>query len=181
MEAARCNRAWLDAGLKAVPIAVNVSARQFEQPDFPDRVRATLLRTGLEPEWLHIELTESTIMQSVDKTLEALVALKALGLRIVIDDFGTGFSSLAYLKRFPIDCLKIDRSFVEDLRPDTDDNFIVKAIIGLAHQLNLEIVAEGVETEMQADLLRAWGCSTFQGYLLGRPMDEASFERLIRD
>jgi diguanylate cyclase (GGDEF)-like protein/PAS domain S-box-containing protein len=181
MEAARCNRAWLDAGLNAVPIAVNVSARQFEQPDFPDRVRATLLRTGLEPEWLHIELTESTIMQSVDKTLEALVALKALGLRIVIDDFGTGFSSLAYLKRFPIDCLKIDRSFVEDLRPGTDDNFIVKAIIGLAHQLDLEIVAEGVETEMQADLLRAWGCSTFQGYLLGRPMDEASFERLIRD
>ena len=179
LEAARCNQAWLDAGLKTVPIAVNVSARQFEQADFAQRVQVLLGQAGLDPTWLHIELTESTIMQSVDKTLEVLQALKALGLRIVIDDFGTGFSSLAYLKRFPIDCLKIDRSFVDDLRPETDDNFIVKAIISLAHQLNLEIVAEGVETKEQAELLSGWGCSTFQGYLLGRPMDAASFELLI--
>jgi len=180
-EAARCNRVWLDAGLSVVPIAVNVSARQFEQPEFCEHVQATLQRIGLEPRWLEIELTESTIMQSADKTLDVLLALKAQGLNISIDDFGTGFSSLAYLRRFPIDSLKIDRSFVEDLKPGTDGNFIVKAIISLAHQLNLTVIAEGVETPEQADLLRELGCNTFQGYLTGRPMDAASFEVLLRD
>ncbi|WP_428825764.1 EAL domain-containing protein [Azonexus sp. IMCC34842] len=178
-EAARRNRAWIDAGWQPVPIAVNVSARQFEQPDFPEKVRAALARADLDPCWLDIELTESTIMQSVDKTLEALNALKLQGLRIVIDDFGTGFSSLAYLKRFPIDCLKIDRSFVEDLERGSEGNCIVQAIISLARQLSLQVVAEGVETAGQLELLQHWGCTTIQGYLLGRPMDATSFEALL--
>lgn len=180
-EAARRNRAWSEAGKQVVPIAVNVSAHQFEQPDFPEKVRATLAKAGLEPRWLEIELTESTIMRSVGKTLEALNALKAQGLRIAIDDFGTGFSSLAYLKRFPIDCLKIDRSFVEDLAPGSEGNCIVQAIISLARQLSLQVVAEGVETAAQLDLLRQWECTTIQGYLLGRPMDETRFEALLEN
>jgi len=180
-EAAQRNRAWVNAGLPAVPIAVNVSARQFEQPDFYEKVQATLARTGLDPRWLEIELTESTIMQSVDKTLDVLQALKAQGLRIAIDDFGTGFSSLAYLRRFPIDRLKVDQSFVRDLELENEDSSIVQAIISLAHQLKLEVIAEGVETQRQADMLRAWGCNAFQGYLLGRPMAEASFEALLKN
>ena len=179
-EAARRNRAWIDAGLNPVPIAVNVSARQFEQPDFHEKVRNTLQQTGLDPHWLEIELTESTIMQSVDKAFEALKALKEQGLRIAIDDFGTGFSSLAYLKRFPIDRLKIDKSFVDDLKPGTEGNSIVQAIIGMAHQLNLDVIAEGVETEEQAELLRRWNCNAFQGYLLGRPMTAESFQALLK-
>lgn len=178
-EAARRNQAWIDGGWQPVPIAVNVSARQFEQPDFPEKIRAALAEAGLEARWLEIELTESTIMQSVDKTLDALNALKAQGLRIVIDDFGTGFSSLAYLKRFPIDCLKIDRSFVEELEAGGEGNCIVQAIISLARQLSLQVVAEGVETAGQLELLQHWGCTTIQGYLLGRPMDATNFEALL--
>ena len=177
-EAIRRNRDWLAAGLAVVPIAVNVSARQFEQADFADRVAARLHDAGLDSGWLEIELTESIVMQSVDKTLDALRALKAQGLSIAIDDFGTGFSSLAYLKRFPIDRLKVDRSFVEGL--EQENASIVQTIIGLAHQLKLEVVAEGVETTAQADLLRAWGCNIFQGYLFGRPLPAEQFEALLR-
>lgn len=179
-EAVRRNKSWIDAGLAPVPIAVNVSARQFDQPDFTTKVSNALQRFGLASRWLEIELTESTVMQSVDKTLEALQALKEQGLRISIDDFGTGFSSLAYLKRFPIDQVKIDRSFVADLKSGSGENSIVQAIINLAHQLNLEVIAEGVETNEQADLLRGWGCNSFQGYLLGRPMDAESFKALLK-
>ena len=178
-EAARQNKAWLDAGLKAVPIAVNASARQFEQADFADRVQATLHDIGLPPELLEIELTESALMHSVDRALEALHALKAQGLRIAIDDFGTGFSSLAYLRRFPIDRLKIDRSFVKDLAHDGDGNSIVQAIISLAHDLHLEVIAEGVESTEQAELLRRWHCNSFQGYLLGRPIAAEDFAALL--
>jgi len=178
-EAARQNKAWLDAGLKAVPIAVNASARQFEQPDFADRVQATLREVGLAPELLEIELTESALMHSVDRALETLHALKAQGLRIAIDDFGTGFSSLAYLRRFPIDRLKIDRSFVADMARDGDGNAIVQAIIGLAHDLHLEVIAEGVESTEQAELLRRWRCNSFQGYLLGRPIAAEDFAALL--
>jgi len=178
-ETLRIVQGWQEAGLAVVPIAVNASARQFEQPDFADQVEAALREFSIPASLIEIELTESALMRSVGRTQEALQAIKSRGLRIAIDDFGTGFSSLAYLRRFPIDRLKIDRSFVHDLATDGDGHALVRAIIGLAHDLKLEVIAEGVETDAQADLLRRWGCDAFQGYRFGRPMTpEALAEQL---
>lgn len=174
------NRAWLQSGLPAVPIAVNVSARQFEQADFLDRLQDMQSRIGLAPEWIEIELTESTLMQSADQGQALLNTLKASGFRIAIDDFGTGFSSLAYLRHLPLDRLKIDKSFVDDISEDGEGGAIVQSIIELAHQLSLEVIAEGVETESQAQWLRQWGCDAFQGYLFGRPQPAGDFTALLR-
>ncbi len=168
--ACRQCRSWQDLGLPPVRVAVNVSALQFRETDVPALVRAALHDTGLAAEYLELELTESVLMQRVDEVVDVLRQLRDMGVRISIDDFGTGYSSLSYLKRMPIDALKIDRSFVHDIAEDSDGAEIVATIINLAHNLKLRAVAEGVETEAQAEFLRARGCDEIQGFLISRPV-----------
>ena len=151
-------------------IAVNVSARQFKDGRLPGVIAAVLARTGLHPGRLELEVTESLLIEDADQALQALLALKALGLRVVLDDFGTGYSSLSYLRRFPFDKIKIDRSFITDLTRDSGSHAIVGAILAMSGKLGLQVTAEGVETEDQLALLRAAGCDQIQGFLLGRPM-----------
>ncbi len=152
-------------------IAVNLSARQFNDPLLPRVVARALKETGLPPRLLELEITESTAMQQTDVTLRTLRKLKSLGVSIAIDDFGTGYSSLSYLRRFPVDKVKIDRSFVAEVPANRDQGAIVSAIVALAHALQIRVVAEGVETEAQREFLRGCGCDFIQGYLVGRPAD----------
>jgi len=154
---------------KRMPVAVNLSARQFNDPELPALVARVLGQTGLPPDMLELEITESTVMQQTDVTLATMNRLRELGVSLAVDDFGTGYSSLAYLKRFPVDKLKIDKTFIDDITTDIDDRTIVSAIIGLAHALGLKVVAEGVETEAQLEFLQCAGCDMIQGYLAGRP------------
>ena len=151
-------------------VAVNLSARQFQQPNLVDEVAAILEQTNLKPELLELEITESNAMQNAEKTIYTLRELKALGVRIAMDDFGTGYSSLSYLKRFPIDTLKLDRSFVLDVTTDKSDAAIVSAVIAMAHSLDLHVVAEGVETEEQLDFLCKQKCDRIQGYFFSQPL-----------
>ena len=155
-------------------IAVNLSARQFNDPQLPKVVARALKDTGLPPRLLELEITESTAMQQTDVTLQTLKRLKALGVSIAIDDFGTGYSSLSYLRRFPVDKVKIDRSFITELPEDRDQGAIVSAIVALAHALQIRVVAEGVETEAQREFLKSCRCDLIQGYLVGRPTDADS-------
>lgn len=170
---------WQQAGHSPVRMAVNLSPRQFLSPDLIATVADSLRETGLDPKYLELEITESTLMQNTEKTLNTLRRLKEMGIRISIDDFGTGYSSLSYLKRFPFDMLKIDQAFVRDIAHDRKDAEIVAAIISLAHSLDLDVVAEGVETEEQLAFLRAHGCDEIQGYLFHRPMPAREFERTL--
>jgi diguanylate cyclase (GGDEF)-like protein/PAS domain S-box-containing protein len=178
-EACRQNKAWQSAGFAALPISVNVSAVQFRRGDLVADVKRVLEETGLEGRYLELELTESLLMDK-DIVGSALVGLRALGVRITIDDFGTGYSSLSYLKRYPIDKLKIDRSFIDDLGTDADDRAIAIAIINLAKTLKLAALAEGVEREEQLEFLRAHGCDEFQGYLAGTPVPAEEFAAFSR-
>ncbi|MFT4242193.1 MAG: EAL domain-containing protein [Acidovorax sp.] len=180
-EACRQTRAWHDAGLPRVPVAVNLSAIEFRQRDVAGDIAAVLRQTGLEPRYLDVEITESALMQQPGQARATLQALRDLGVLVTVDDFGTGYSSLAYLKRYPIDRLKVDRSFVTDTPADSDDVAIVTAIIQLAHSLQLQAVAEGVETSEQLALLRRLGCDLAQGYLISRPMDAAAARRWLED
>ncbi|MDD5390046.1 MAG: PAS domain S-box protein [Gallionellaceae bacterium] len=173
-------RAWIDAGLPPLVMAVNLSGRQFQAVDMVELVRAVLLDTGLPASYLELELTESVIMAHADQAIATLDALKALGVRLAIDDFGTGYSSLAYLKRFPIDKLKIDRSFVDGLADDPNDREIAATIIAMARSLNLDVLAEGVETEQQLAFLRLYGCDQYQGYLFSRPLPAEELLPLLR-
>ena len=168
-------RAWIEAGMPPLVMAVNLSARQLRQPDLARRVAAVLGETGLSADRLKLELTESMIMGQGEQAVERLRDLKALGISLSIDDFGTGYSSLAYLKRFPIDELKIDQSFVRDIPGDVDDMRIAAAIIGMARSLRLKVVAEGVETEAQRDFLAEQGCQACQGYLFSQPLAPEAF------
>jgi diguanylate cyclase (GGDEF)-like protein len=172
--------AWAESGMPQLRIAVNISARQLYSEGFLDDVRRVLAETGIAPGALEFEITESVMMQDLERVAGLLAALKALGLHIAIDDFGTGYSSLAYLKRLPIDSLKIDRSFVKDVPGDADDATITRAVIALAHSLRLKVVAEGVETEEQLDFLRGLQCDEIQGYLFSRPLPAAELEALVR-
>ena len=175
-------RAWHDQGFTGLSIAVNVSAVQFGQPRLLEVVRRTLDESRLDPRCLTLEITEGVLMQDAETAVGMLRALKNMGVKIAVDDFGTGYSSLTYLKRFPIDVLKIDRSFVRDLVDDEDDAAIVRAIIALAKSLHLTTVAEGVETAEQANLLRAQQVERFQGYYFSRPLSEEKIlERLAKD
>ncbi|NEX19789.1 EAL domain-containing protein [Thiorhodococcus mannitoliphagus] len=169
--------AWLKAGFPQMMMAVNLSGRQLRNPELANEVKAVLEQTGLPPQQLRLELTESIIMDQGTEAVERLQTLKALGLGLSIDDFGTGYSSLAYLKRFPIDELKIDQSFVRDIPEDENDMEIAATIIAMARNLKLEVIAEGVETQEQLDFLRRQGCRGCQGYLLGRPVPATDFER----
>lgn len=162
-------RAWAaGAATSRLPIAVNVSARQFNDAGFVERVRDIVDHSGADPNLLMLELTESLLLDEVDSTIGKMVALRACGIRFSLDDFGTGFSSLSYLKRLPLSEIKIDRSFVQNLIDDANDAVIVRAIIGLARSFGLSTIAEGVETQAQQNFLRAIGCDRFQGYLFGR-------------
>ena len=174
------NRHWQRAGLGPLRIAVNLSARQFSEPDLVQTVRQVLDETGLAPDSLEIELTESMMMADVDAAIETMRCLKAMGVKLSIDDFGTGYSSLAYLKRFPVDVLKIDRSFVRDIVDSPDGGAMVDAIISLAHGLRMQVIAEGVETLAQLDYLRGRGCDEVQGHIFSRPGPVDAVEPLLR-
>ena len=168
-EATRQTRTWGERGREGSVVAVNVSATQFRRPSFAAEIAEALLNAGLDATQLGIEITETVLMEDIDTTTHTLFRLKDMGVRISIDDFGTGYSSLSYLKRFPIDELKIDRSFVAGLNDDADNLAIVRTIIALGKALKLDVVAEGVESEAQLEFLRAMGCDRAQGFLLGRP------------
>ena len=173
-------RRWLDMGLPPLRIAVNVSPRQFLHNDLVADVTQALEVSGLEADWLELEITESLLMQNPDYAASVMEKIRSLGvLRIDIDDFGTGYSSLSYLKRFPIHTVKIDASFVRDILVDKEDSAIVQAVIAMSHSLGLQVIAEGVETQKQYEVLRELGCDAIQGYLVGRPMPAHDFERWI--
>ncbi|PMS36354.1 PAS domain S-box-containing protein/diguanylate cyclase (GGDEF)-like protein [Trinickia symbiotica] len=178
-EACRQNKAWQDEGLPPARVSVNLSARQFQQRDIAKLVMSILEETGLEPRYLELELTESTIMRNAEEAVIMLNELHALGIGLAIDDFGTGYSSLSYLKRFPVDRLKIDRSFVSDIGDSSDDETITSAIIALAHSLDLQVIAEGVETAAQLDFLKARACHEMQGYYFARPMPQDAIPQLL--
>jgi diguanylate cyclase (GGDEF)-like protein/PAS domain S-box-containing protein len=171
------NKAWQDAGLPPFVVSVNVSVRQFRQDNLVQTIAEVLRETGLEARYLEVELTESAVMHDADQFIAMLGELNDLGVQIALDDFGTGYSSLSYLKRFPVDRLKVDRSFVQDIVTDCDDATIVRTIIALGHNLGLKVVAEGVETVQQLDFLRDNACDEFQGYYFGRPLPGAEFVR----
>ena len=168
-------RRWREEGLGDLEVAVNLSARQFQQPDLTEQIRAVVTETGLPPHVLEIELTESTVMENAERAVEVLRTLRAIGIRISVDDFGTGYSSLSYLRKLPISSLKIDRSFIADIGVDPDDDAIVRTIIALGKALRLEEIAEGIETEAQAEFLTRHGCNLGQGYLFARPMAAEDF------
>jgi len=174
LNACREMKHWIDAGLQPVRIAVNVSARQLRRRDFCETVAGALAESGLPPELLELEITESSVMENPKEAIAILERLGRMGVTLAIDDFGTGYSSLAYLKLFPIDHLKIDRSFVADIEHDLNDRAIAFGTIALAHSLGLNVIAEGVETEDQLELLRSNGCDEVQGYLFSKPLPSAA-------
>jgi EAL domain-containing protein (putative c-di-GMP-specific phosphodiesterase class I) len=160
-------------------MAVNLSPRQLVDPGFVECVSAALTASGIAPSTLSLEITESTLMRNERASAEALHSLRELGVRISIDDFGTGYSSLSYLKHFPIDSMKIDRTFVDGIGEEADDSVIASAVIALAHSLGLTAVAEGVETEIALEELRQLGCDRVQGFLLGRPQPVDQLEAVL--
>ncbi|MDB6061009.1 MAG: hypothetical protein JWM78_1112 [Verrucomicrobiaceae bacterium] len=172
---------WQKSGLAIVPIAVNVSARQFADDHIYDDIVDALQRSGLRPEMLEIELTEGMMMQNVERAVRLLSAIKELGVRIAIDDFGTGYSSLAQIRRFPVDTLKVDRSFVRNIQDDHDGQVITDAIIRMAKMLSLTVVAEGVETQAEANFLRERSCDQIQGYYISKPVDSLALAALLKD
>jgi diguanylate cyclase len=178
-EACRQTRAWQDAGLPSTCVAINVSAVELRDKDFAATVRSVLTQTRLESRYLELELTETSLMQDSQATATVLETLKDIGVRIALDDFGTGYSSLSYLKRFPIDTLKIDRSFVCNITTDPDDACIVSAVLGMGEGLHMRVVAEGVETREQLAFLQEQNCPEGQGYYFSRPKIAAEFAALL--
>ncbi|MDP2805687.1 MAG: EAL domain-containing protein, partial [Gallionellaceae bacterium] len=178
--ACRQYRQWIEDGLPSIRLAVNLSARQFQSGNLVEKVAKALAENAMPPDCLELELTESMLMHDVENTVKTLRELKRLGVRLSIDDFGTGYSSLSYLKRFPLDILKIDRSFVKDLGTPSDNGEIARAIIAMAHALNLEVVAEGVENQHQLELMRNFQCDFIQGYLYSKPVPAANFAQLLK-
>jgi diguanylate cyclase (GGDEF)-like protein/PAS domain S-box-containing protein len=179
LNACRQNQDWQRLGYPPVHVAVNIASLHFRQGTLGQSVATALQKSGLHPSWLELEVTESMLMDSAETTLATLSTLKGMGVRLAIDDFGTGYSSLSYLKRFPLDALKIDRSFVKDLPRDAEDAAIAKAIIAMAHSLKLEVVAEGVETAEQLAFLQQHGCDLVQGFLFGKPVAAAALHDLL--
>ena len=175
------SKKWQEEGFGQLSLAVNLSARQFHQSDLPSVIARILRETGLDPHFLELELTESSIMVNTEVTIQALSDIKSIGVRVALDDFGTGYSSLGYLKRLPIDVLKIDSSFVRDVTSNPDDAALVLAIITLAHNLRLLVTAEGVETVEQLELLAQLGCDMWQGYLFSKPLPAPAFREFLTD
>lgn len=180
MHACRQGKAWLDAGLPPVRLAVNVSAHQFHKGNLLQELRTVLEETGYPAEYLELEVTESALMHDEDEVVAVMQQLRETGVRLAIDDFGTGYSCLAYLQRLPLDVLKVDMRFVKDMVANPDDRQISKAIIELAHTLRFEVLAEGVETQEQRDLLLSMACDYYQGYLFSRPVPADVFEQLLQ-
>jgi EAL domain-containing protein (putative c-di-GMP-specific phosphodiesterase class I) len=178
-EACRQNKSWQEKGFPTMRVSVNISALQLQRQDLAESVIQILEETQLAPEFLELELTESSIMSKAKSTIDVLTKLQTMGVMISIDDFGTGFSSLSYLKRLPINALKIDQSFVRDVSTDQDDAALVMAIITLAHNLRLLVVAEGVETEEQWNFLHLMKCDEIQGFLFSKPLPPEALEQLL--
>jgi diguanylate cyclase len=179
LEACRQARAWMDAGLPPMRIAVNVSALEFMAKDFLSGVRAALISTGVAPENLELELTETVLMQDAESAVQALIALKAIGVQLAIDDFGTGYSSFSYLRRFPLDALKVDRSFINEISLNSADATILSAMINIGKSLKHRVVAEGVETVEQLHFLQKAGCSEGQGYYFCHPVIAEKFAEFL--
>jgi EAL domain-containing protein (putative c-di-GMP-specific phosphodiesterase class I)/ActR/RegA family two-component response regulator len=175
------NKAWQDAGLTPLTVAVNMSARQFAAQDVVKMASAILAETGLGASYLELELTESAVMADAEAFIKTTEQLKGLAITLSIDDFGTGFSSLSYLKRFAIDRLKVDQSFVRDIVSDPNSATIALAIISLAHSLKLSAIAEGIETEAQLNFLRRHNCDEMQGYYFSKPVRAVEFEQMLRE
>jgi diguanylate cyclase (GGDEF)-like protein len=180
-EACRQLRRWHDAGFTHLTMAVNLSAEQFSQPDLTARIRETLQQAGLPARCLELELTESAVMRDSERSVRTLREIAGLGVRISVDDFGTGYSSLSYLRRLPLHTLKIDRSFIHDIESSREDAEIVRAIVSLAHSLELGVTAEGVENKAQHEFVRGLGCETFQGFLCSEPMPAEQFLAALRE
>jgi diguanylate cyclase (GGDEF)-like protein len=180
-EACRQTRAWQIDGVPSLRVSVNLSASQFRDSGLVDSIRRALDDAGLQARYLEVELTESAVMSDPEKSIAILEQLSAMGVLVSVDDFGTGYSSMSYLRRFPIDKLKIDRVFIDEIVSRPEDASIVRAIVSLAHSLRLKVVAEGVETPAQLDFLKTAGCDEYQGYHFSRPLPAAEFERLIRE
>jgi len=179
-DACRQNRAWQKQGLPALRMAVNLSARQFVDEHLLAETQEALRVSGMDPELLELEITESMMMYNTENTIHMLAELRNMGIRIAIDDFGIGFSSLSHLKQFPIDIIKIDRSFIKDIPGDQSDEAITDAIIAMGKSLKLKVVAEGVETAEQLQFLSDRGCHEIQGYFFSRPVPAADFAKLMR-
>lgn len=179
-EACRQNRMWQDAGLKKIPVSVNVSVVQLREKLFLQEVTEALMLTGLDPSYLELEVTESVAIEGEQDTISWLTTLKEMGVGLSIDDFGTGYSSLSYLKRLPIDTIKIDKSFIRDIKTDPNDATIITAIIKMSHGLKLKVIAEGVETQEQLDFLKLEGCDQYQGYLVSKPVSAEKFATYIK-
>jgi len=180
-EACRQARAWQDDGVPPLRVSVNLSASQFRDSGLVDSIRRALEDAGLEARYLEVELTEGAVMSDPEQSIAILEHLSSMGVLVSVDDFGTGYSSMSYLRRFPIDKLKIDRVFIDEIVSRPEDASIVRAIVSLAHSLRLKVVAEGVETPAQLDFLKTAGCDEYQGYHFSRPLPAAAFERLIRE
>jgi EAL domain-containing protein (putative c-di-GMP-specific phosphodiesterase class I) len=178
-EACRQLKAWQDQGLPRLVVAVNLSGRDFQNSALAAKVSAIVRDAGIDPSLLEIEITESVAMHDFKQTLHILQGLRAEGMRVAIDDFGTGYSSLAYLKRFPINTLKIDRAFIKDMLDDPQDQAIVNAILVMAHAMNMEVLAEGVERPEQLEYLLAKGCDRAQGYHFGKPVPAQEFQSML--
>ena len=178
-EGCRQGKAWLDDGSSPFQIAINLSAVQMRQPDLVDTVRKVLAETGLPADYLELEITESVMVESPEAVVEKLREFRSLGIAIALDDFGTGYSSLSYIKRFPLDCMKIDQSFVRGIPGDANDVAITRTIIALARNLGLKTVVEGIETEEQLAFAKAEGCNEFQGYLFSKPLAAEAVEKLL--
>jgi len=180
-EACRQTRTWQLDGVPTLRVSVNLSASQFRDSGLVDTIRRALDDAGLQARYLEVELTESAVMSDPEKSIAVLEHLSAMGVLVSVDDFGTGYSSMSYLRRFPIDKLKIDRVFIQEIVSRPEDASIVRAIVSLAHSLRLKVVAEGVETPAQLDFLKTAGCDEYQGYHFSRPLPAAEFERLMRE
>ncbi len=178
-EACTQGRRWQSQGYDVVPIAVNVSGAQFKRGRCVERLRAILNETGFAPNLIEVEITESVLMELGESGQRVMGDLRALGVRLALDDFGTGYSSLARLKSFPIDSLKIDQSFIRDISTDPDDAAIVRAVLSMSHEMNMRVIAEGVETPEQLDFLKQVHCEEYQGYLFSRPLSPDEIERFL--
>jgi EAL domain-containing protein (putative c-di-GMP-specific phosphodiesterase class I) len=178
-EACRQAQAWQHAGLPAIPISVNISAVEFRSPGFLTTIAAILADTRLDPRFLEIELTERVLMAPTEGTSSALRSLKEMGVQLTIDDFGVGYSSLSYLRQFPIDALKVDKSFVQEITSSPNGGAIVRAVIGMGRSLHHRVVAEGVETEAQLAFLQAEGCGEGQGYYFSPPLVAEQFAEVL--
>jgi EAL domain-containing protein (putative c-di-GMP-specific phosphodiesterase class I) len=180
-EASRQIREWHEAGLTDVRVAVNISGKQLRHNQLLDTIESILSRTGCNPEWLELEITEGFIMEHADQSISLLNEIRKIGIELAIDDFGTGYSSLAYLKQLPLNKLKIDKSFVRDIPADADDMAITRAVIALGKSLNLTVIAEGVETETQKSFLENEGCHQVQGYLYSKPLGAVQTTQFLKE